>query len=189
MKWVVCLLLLALPLVCQARGGRCHGGRSHRLHTSSFLRYRPSFFRGFGSLFYRAPLQPLQYSGQSAVDLLELDGAYTRDSLVKGLAQALAPKGNRMLPCVLDFDAVMGEGGYARFLADWEPAAREELLGYLQQLECDDTVRITREVLGRSNPTEEELAQSTQELLDDGNNLSDALWDYCYDHREAVAGL
>lgn len=186
MKLVICLLLLTLPLVCEARGRHCHIGRTHFFRSSSFYRPRTSFF---GSLFFSRPLQPLQYNGQSAVDLLEMDGSYTRDSLVKGLAQALAPKGNRMLPCVLDFDEVMHQGGYERFLAEWEPAAREELLGYLQQMECEDTVRITREVMARSNPTQEELAQATQELLDDGNNLYDALWDYCYDHREAVAGL
>lgn len=187
MKWLICLMLLTLPLVCEARGRHCHVGRSfHYVRTTSFFRPRTSFF---GSLFYQRPLQPLQYNGQSAVDLLEMDGAYTRDSLVKGLALALAPKGNRMLPCVLDFSEVMHDGGYARFLSDWEPAAREELLGYLQQLECEDTLRITRDVLARANPSPEELAQATQELLDDGNDLNDALWDYCYDHREAVAGL
>ncbi|MBS2035203.1 hypothetical protein JST97_09450 [bacterium] len=186
MRCLLCLLLLALPLVCEARGRHCHVGRSHFIRTTSFYRPRTSFF---GRLFYSAPLQPLQYNGQSATDLLEMDGAYTRDSLVKGLALALAPKGNRMLPCVLDFDEVIRQGGFERFLADWEPPARQELLGYLQQIECEDTLRITNEVLARTNPTQEELAQATQELLDDGNNLYDALWDYCYDHREAVAGL
>lgn len=186
MRRALCIVLLAFPLISQARGGHhCHARRVHFVHRSSFLRHRPSFSRGF----YSAPLQPLQYNGQSAVDLLELDGSYTRDSLVKALALTLAPKGNRMLPCVLDFNQVTQDGGYARFLADWEPPAREELLGYLQQLECEDTLRITREVLARANPTPQELAQATQELLDDGNDLYDALWDYCYDHREAVAGL
>ena len=198
MKCALCILLLAFPLVCEARGGRCHRGgfrgggyRSVRVvrRSSSFFRHGSGFLGGFGSLFLSRPLEPLQYNGQSATDLLEMDGSYTRDSLVKGLAQALSPKGNRMLPCVLDFDEVMHNGGYVRFLAEWEPPAREELLGYLSQMECEDSLRITHRVLTLTNPGEEELAQATQELLDDGDNLYDALWDFCYDHREAVAGL
>ena len=177
MKWVVGILVLALPLACPARG--------YRRHVSS---HRHSF-RGLGRLFSPAPLQPLAYTGQSALELLELDGRYTRESLVKGLALALAPKGNRMFPCVLDFQEVMREGGYARFLADWEPAAREELLGYLEQLGCEDSLRLTRALLERTDPTQEELTEASREFLEDGDNLYDALWDFCEDHREAVAGL
>ena len=167
MKWLlVAVLLLAVPLAGQARGCRVHVHRSHRWHRIS-----------------RPPLQALVYSGQSATELLEMDGLYTRDSLVKGLRLALAAEGNRMLPCVLDFHQVMHEGGYARFLAEWEPAAREELLVYLQQLECEDTLRMTREVLAQANPSQEALAEASRQLLDDGEDLGDALCDYCFDHR------
>lgn len=169
MKWVVALLLLTTPLACQARGHRYHSHRSH------FVRYRS-----------RVPLQPLVYNGQSAAQLLEMGGTYTRESLVAALGLALAPRGNRMLPCVLDFKSVMQDGGYARFLADWEPAAREELLVYLEQLECEDTLRMTREVISRVEPTEDELAEFTRQWVDDGDNLNDALWDYCYDHQEEL---
>ncbi len=181
MKRVI-FLLLALPLVCQARGGgHCHPS-SHRFY------YRPSFRRSYLGIPPRI-LPKLVYSGQSAEQLLSMGGAYTQESLVQGLALALAPKGNRMLPCLLDFEEVMHEGGFSRLLAEWEPTARTELLGYLQQLDCDDAFRITRDFLALSNPTPEQCERATQEFVDDSEDMNGVLWDFVHDHREAVAGL
>lgn len=175
MKRVI-FLLLALPLVCQARGG----GRCHTSRVRAY--YRPSFSRYYLGLPPRI-IPKLVYSGQSPEQLLTMGGAYTQESLVQGLALALAPKGNRMLPCVLDFEEVMHQGGFARLLSDWEPAARTELLGYLQQLDCDDAFRITRDFLALSNPSAEQCERATQEFLEDSEDMNSVLWDFVHDHR------
>ena len=173
------LLLLLLPTVCE---GRCRV-RHRRVHH-----YRHHFSRSFLGIPPRI-VPRLVYSGQTAEQLLELGGAYTQESLVQGLALALAPRGNRMLPCLLDFEEVMHQGGFSRLLAEWKPAARLELLGYLQQLDCDKAFRITQNFLALKRPTSEQCEQATQEFLDDSEDMNGVLWDFVHDHREAVAGL